>query len=485
MASMTSDGGDKLAMTATVADSTNALRKAPKAATLGRYRLEQVLGTGGMGVVHAAFDIDLERRVAIKLLHTDPSPATRARLLREARAMARLDHPNVVTIFEVDSIDGTDFVVMEIVDGGTLSEWLRAAPRSQREILDAFVAAGRGLAAAHAAGMVHRDFKPHNVLRNLRGEVQVSDFGLAREAGAPVEEAEPPHGGGSVRSGTPSPLGNLTATGMVLGTPAYMAPEQWANGTVSPAADQFAFCVALWEGLTGARPFLGTSTDELRTKIYAGPAKLDLAKVPRRLRGVLVRGLDPDPARRFPSMDALLAALVPGRSRLPWLAGGAAALLVAGVVVAVGATRGSSAPAPPVPPAPPATPDEPHVFVPKNHADLIASIQKIDDTHFSVPRATVDQILLERTEFRDGGRAVPVTADEQMVGWKLFAIRPRSAFAALGLRDLDMVRAIDDVPLTTDASVLAAFKRAHTASSLTIEVERAKQPIRITVAITP
>ncbi len=281
-----------------------AKREQSQIAALGRYRIDGVLGTGGMGIVHIAFDLDLERRVAIKLLQPDQTQSGRARLLREARAMARLDHPNVVTIFEVDSIDGIDFVVMEWVDGGSLKSWLAEVPRTEAEILEAFVGAGRGLAAAHAAGMVHRDFKPHNVLRSTRGEVQVTDFGLARESNAPADELEP-----SASASMSSRLLDLTQAGAIAGTPPYMAPEQWACEPVTPAVDQFAFCVALWEALTGARPYDGPTEDVLRAKIEAGPANLDCTRIPRRLRAVLLRGLDPDPAKRFASMEALLAAL--------------------------------------------------------------------------------------------------------------------------------------------------------------------------------
>ena len=286
----------------------------PLGATLGRYRLEHELGAGAMGVVHAAFDPDLHRRIALKVLRgANVTPNARERLLREARAMARLTHPNVVTVYEVGTANGRDFVAMELVSGETLAEWLRATRRPLAAILDAFLAAGRGLAAAHAAGIVHRDFKPHNVLRSQGGRITVTDFGLARasdDAPFPAPDASAPAGG---EPGSPSALAGLTATGSLLGTPAYMAPEQWRGGAVTAATDQFAYCVALWESLAGQRPYRGPTLEDLRSQIERGPAALDASRIPRRVRGLLLRGLDPDPATRWPSMDALLARLVRAR----------------------------------------------------------------------------------------------------------------------------------------------------------------------------
>jgi serine/threonine protein kinase len=310
---------DELAHKATAPDTPSAAPRAePLVGALGRYRLERVLGEGGMGVVHAAFDPALERRVALKVLRNrDDDGEQRERLMREARAMARLTHANVVTVHEVGSADGRDYVAMELVDGETLAEWLRT-PRPPAEIVAAFVAAGRGLAAAHAAGLVHRDFKPNNVLRRRDGRICVTDFGLARgvDLGAsplPLDVTQPsPAIGVEHRS---SSLAGITATGTLLGTPAYMAPEQWLGGTVGPAADQFAFCVALWEALTGERPFRGQTIAELKLQAVRGPDALDASKLARRLRVPLCRGLEPDPAKRWPSMDALLAAIAPDDAR--------------------------------------------------------------------------------------------------------------------------------------------------------------------------
>ncbi|HEU4732346.1 MAG TPA: serine/threonine-protein kinase, partial [Kofleriaceae bacterium] len=308
--------------------------------TLGRYRLERTLGEGGMGVVHAAFDPDLQRRIALKVLRIAASSAeAKDRLLREARAMARLAHPNVVTVHEVGTANGRDYVAMELILGDTLADWLRIEKRRSVDIVAAFLAAGRGLAAAHAAGIVHRDFKPHNVLRSRNGRIVVTDFGLAREA----EAGLPPHLDAtlplasriaSLPEGVPLSLAGITATGSLLGTPAYMAPEQWSRGAVTPATDQFAFCVALWEALAGERPYRGPTLDELRAQARLGPVALDASKIPRRLRAVLRRGLDPDPAQRWPDMDTLLAEIVRAERRPGFaFAIGAGALVAASVLV--------------------------------------------------------------------------------------------------------------------------------------------------------
>src|SRR5215470_10802797 len=346
-----SDREQELARTATAAASaTPDDPPVSLGATLGRYRLERELGAGAMGVVHAAFDPDLERRIALKVLKAATAAAeARDRLLREARAMARLSHPNVVTVYEVGTAGGRDFVAMELIHGETLAEWLRKARRPPAAILDAFLAAGRGLAAAHAAGIVHRDFKPHNVLRSRDGRIVVTDFGLAREAHdtpSPALDATLPAGAISTSTGgssSSSLLAGLTVTGSLLGTPAYMAPEQWSGGAVTQATDQFAYCVALWEALAGARPYPGPTLDDLRTQVARGPAALDASRIPRRVRGILRRGLDPDPARRWPGMEALLARLVRVQRR-PGIALAIAAGALAGIAALTVALRGGDAP---------------------------------------------------------------------------------------------------------------------------------------------
>jgi tetratricopeptide (TPR) repeat protein len=277
---------------------------------VGRYVVLDWLGTGGMGVVYSAYDPELNRRVALKLLRNsgastdDPSPV-RGLLLREAQTMARLAHRNVVAVFDVGSVGERVFIAMELVEGGTLGAWLRRAPRSQRDILARFVAAGNGLAAAHAAGLMHRDFKPDNVLIGDDGRVCVTDFGLARPVVAPVGPRRPD--AVSERGASPArPAGTL----------AYMAPEQYRGRPTDARADQFSFAVALYEALYGERPFgpdrFAAASDAVGHRVRAAPRG---SRVPRAVRQALIRALSAAPGDRYPSIDALLAALAPDR---PW-----------------------------------------------------------------------------------------------------------------------------------------------------------------------
>ena len=294
---------------------------------LGRFELETVLGRGGMGVVHAAYDPELERRVAVKVLHGKNADA-RAWLLREARAMAKLSHANVITVFDVGTADGEDFVAMELIEGGTLGEWIEGTKPRPRDVIAAFVAAGRGLAAAHAEGLVHRDFKPSNVLRSRSGRIVVTDFGLARAEGAAGRPSRP-----AVDQRQQSTAPALTKTGSLLGTPAYMAPEQWRFESVTPATDQFAFCVSLWEALSGKRPFGGATLDDLREDVLEGPVDLDDGGIPRTLRPVLRRGLAVDPEKRWPSMTALLDAIERASSRRSIAVMAGVGLAAAGIAI--------------------------------------------------------------------------------------------------------------------------------------------------------
>jgi hypothetical protein len=322
-------------------------------APIGGYELQHVLGEGGMGVVWCAHDPLLDRTIAIKVLKSkDVAAAMRTRLLREAQAMAAIKHPNVLTVHRVGTEVDRDYIVMELVDGGPLDHWLAFGP-PDAEVMEALLAAGRGLAAAHAAGLVHRDFKPNNVLRSKDGRVLVTDFGLARGLG---EDWTAPVGAtGSLDPDarvTPSSRDNvldaaLTRTGALIGTPAYMAPEQFTGAEPDPRTDQFAYCVTVWQALTGARPFHGRTLDELRQAANQGVTAV-IAQLDKQMRSVLTRGLDPDPAKRWPDMATLLRELEragrPPKPRWPWIAGGVA-VAVAAIAIAIAATRPAAAPA--------------------------------------------------------------------------------------------------------------------------------------------
>lgn len=264
---------------------------------LGPYHLVRALGSGSMGTVFAAWDPRLERQVALKLLHADT-----ASLQDEARLMARLSHPNIATVHEVAQWQGRLVLVMELVPGGTLRQWLATRP-PVREVVRVFTQLGQALSSAHRAGVVHRDFKPDNVLMDGVGRPRLTDFGLGR-------------------------LASAGATGPTLvGTPAYLAPAQLDGHPGDEAADQFAFCVALWEALVGQRPFRGSTLQHLREAQRVRPVVPSGASVPVWLERVLRRGLSPDAKDRFPSMDALVEALRRGPVQQQRLAAGLVALV--------------------------------------------------------------------------------------------------------------------------------------------------------------
>jgi eukaryotic-like serine/threonine-protein kinase len=313
--------------------------KLPRGTPIGRYLVIDVLGEGGMGVVYRAFDPELDRKVAIKLLQArSGGSAGQAWLLREAQAMARLSHPNVIAVHDVGTLPGERvFVAMELVDGETLRSWWRER-RPWRQVVPVMLGAGAGLAAAHAVGLVHRDFKPDNVLVGHDGRVRVMDFGLAR---LQVEEGAAE--GGAVRDDLPlesaSPLSApLTVAGTVLGTPAYMAPELRTGTPAGPRTDQFAFGVALFEALFRKRPY-----KDVRQGVKAtAPAG---SVVPARVQKVVLRAIALDPAERFASMDELLAALAAAAApkRRAVLFGGAALVAVAAAVTSAVMLRRSHA----------------------------------------------------------------------------------------------------------------------------------------------
>ncbi len=334
----------------------------PRGATVGRYVVLEHIGAGGMGVVYAAYDPDLDRKVALKVLRSVVDDArgaeARARLLREGQAMARVRHPNVIAVHDVGTHEQRVFIAMEFIDGGTLADWLVERRRERDEILEVFAAAGMGLAAAHRSGMIHRDFKPENVLIGPQRRVCVVDFGLARRRKASVSHDGPIEPEDSLddalTSGSHEELDegphrtdglslSITRTGAMLGTPAYMAPEQHLGLVPGAAADQFAFCVALYEALYGERPFEGDSPAELLVNVTEGEVRPPSAqaRVPGRLRRIILRGLDRRPQSRWPDMETLLGAL--SRSSRPrsrwWVRAGVALAVVAGGLGTMAALR--------------------------------------------------------------------------------------------------------------------------------------------------
>jgi serine/threonine protein kinase len=290
---------------------------APLPERVGPYRVHGQLGAGGVGMVYEAEDEGLGRRVAVKVL-LDASPANQARFRREARAMGRLNHPNVATIYDVGESDGQAYIAMELVRGRTLREWLRdgsgaRAPLARlqsrlgvADVLAVLRQAGAGLMAAHEAGLVHRDFKPDNVLVGDDGRVRVVDFGLAKHH-AELTEDRPFDREVLARELAD---GRITRTGSLMGTPAYMAPEQF-RGQGDARSDQFGFCVVVYESLYGRLPFAGETAEELfeatsRGKLRPWPSHADVALG---VRAVLRRGLSAKAEDRFASMTALLDAL--------------------------------------------------------------------------------------------------------------------------------------------------------------------------------
>lgn len=326
---------------------------------LGRYEVQGFLGRGGMSVVYAAHDPELHRNVAIKVLRADVSARrgaeeSKARLLREARAMARVSDPHVVTVYDVGEWKGRVFIAMELVEGRTLRALVEER-KPWRDVVAAFVMAGKGLAAAHAKGLVHRDFKPANVLLGTDGRVRVTDFGLARgvlvmRGDAAVERTPSTLG---ATPGSASAVHTLTESGQLVGTPAYMAPEQFTGGAVDAKSDQFSFAVALHEALYGERPFGRGSTMEIVARMHSGVMATlpNMNSVPPELRAILLRALEIDPSRRFGSMTEMLMALesatkpekAPAHRWTVAAAGAAAMVLFAGAALSLTTRSGGAA----------------------------------------------------------------------------------------------------------------------------------------------
>lgn len=319
------------------------------AQTLGRYLVLSEVGRGGMGRVYAAYDPRLDRRVAVKVLHAGDGPKERKRFLREAKALARLSHPNVVTVHEVEELDSQVLLALEFVQGSTLKGWLAKNPpngnNQLRTTLRLLIQAGQGLIAAHTEGLIHRDFKPSNVLVGDDGRVRVADFGLARPSAPPPstdKEEEP-----ETIEALGGPLDTrITQTGGIIGTPAYMAPEQWVRGgTLDARTDQFSFCLVAWEAIFGVRPDVDGAPVSPLTNVEAHRSRhADKAAVLTDVVSALQRGLSPRRSRRFPELRNIVSALELAAARLdgsatrtgrkrPWKLLGAI-VLCAGVLVA-------------------------------------------------------------------------------------------------------------------------------------------------------
>jgi hypothetical protein len=306
---------------------------------VGRYVIEHRLGVGGMGVVYAAVDSDLHRRVAVKLLRDEREAGFgsqgRERLLREARTLAKLSHPNVVTVFDVGVHRDQLYIAMELVDGGNLSAWLRRAPRTTREVIDRMREAGAGLAAAHAAGVVHRDVKPDNILVGEDGRARMTDFGLARSTDTAAPSIAAPAGT------TPVPEAALTRTHAMVGTPVYMAPEQLTGASADARSDQWSFCATLYEAIAGVRPFAPGDIDSRRSAIASASVAAPMTgrRMPRWVRRIALRGLRADPAERWPSVSAIVDALGRSRQRRAVLVLAGLLVVALGAVAVVAVTR--------------------------------------------------------------------------------------------------------------------------------------------------
>ncbi|HVH99774.1 MAG TPA: serine/threonine-protein kinase [Enhygromyxa sp.] len=276
-------------------------------ATIDRFVVLSIIGEGGLGRVYAAYDPELDRQIALKLLKRASGPSDEhevARVRREAQALAKITHPNVVTVYDVGQHEGRLYLAMEFVSGQTLRSWVQSRRPAWREIVEAFVAAGHGLLAVHEAGLVHRDVKPDNIMIGDDGRVRVMDFGLAREGHDLLATTSP--NPVELRGST-----TLTRTGAVAGTPAYMAPEQHLGRPFDARTDQFALCVSLWEMLYAERPFAGDNLAALAFNVTQGERRSapSDSPVPGWVRRAIERGLALDPASRYPSLAELLHAL--------------------------------------------------------------------------------------------------------------------------------------------------------------------------------
>ena len=454
--------------------------------SIGRYVVLGEIGSGAMGIVLAAFDPELNRKVALKILvpverRGKLPPA--ARLLREAQAIARLSHPNVVNVYDVGRHGDAVFLAMEFVEGVPLGTWLEESSRSLEAVLEVFSHAGRGLAAAHRAGLVHRDFKPDNVLVTPEGRVRVLDFGLARadptrytgshdslrastsgsyaslsasSSLAPSGEIDlleaPEPGAPLPRSWSDSDVLNtsLTRDDAVVGTPRYMAPEQHGGAGADARSDQYSFCVALYQALYRQDPFDAPTLQQLVELKHAGRVASvpQTAAVPLWVEEVVLRGLSVEPANRWPSMDALVDALErdPSASRRRWLGAIAGVVVLGGVMAAVGYQQGSE--------ERPCQGSEEHldeVWNPERRAQVAGSILSTGLSFSLHTRAEVERALDEYADtwaeaHRDACEATRLRGEQsdEMLDLRMACLDRRR----------DAMRAFVDVVSVADAGVV-------------------------------
>ncbi|MGE0870722.1 MAG: tetratricopeptide repeat protein [Kofleriaceae bacterium] len=394
----------------------------------GRYELRGLLGAGGMGQVYDAYDADLDRAIALKIIRPELGGMTSPlaeRLVRESRIMAKVVHPSVIAVHDVGRQDDAAFIAMELVRGETLAAYLARTKPGWREIVSLFEQAGEGLLAAHIAGVIHRDFKPENVLVELDGErakrLVVTDFGIAQTVAIFDDLDTLPQGGVALADD------RLTATGAAIGTPAYMAPEQLAAKPVDQRADVFAFCVSLWEALFGARPFAGKTIEELRASLRA-PPRAPRTSAPRRLTRALERGLSIDPSGR-PDMRSILRVLSAVRSRRRRIVLGLGGAGVMGITTAVTIAANHAAPIDPC-------------------AAGLAAIANVYTTHDTTE---LRQRIADKPALRD----LPAKLDQLVGSWRVvhdatchaerIPSQPPAVAACLDARRLEIAGYVDDI----------------------------------------
>jgi|GEM_PF-2089825 len=474
--------------------------------TVGRYRLTGQVGVGAMGTVYRAVDPSLDREVAVKVLHRSDD-MHRARMTIEAKALAKLSHPNVVTVHEVGTENGQLFVAMEFVQGKTLSAWLQD-PTGPR-LLEVFVQAAEGLQAAHDAGIVHRDFKPDNMIVGDDGRVRVLDFGMARSPGAPLlQEVE----GEASEQQALEPA--ITRTGLLAGTPGYMAPEQFEGSRVDARADQFAFCIALHEAVWGRRPFAGETVADLATVVLGGGAQLFegeprtdmLSHEIEAARAVIERGLQTDPGARFESMRELAGRLrgvpakrngfTPPTSTPRRIVLGVVSFMAAGFLMNAATNEFRDSPSPvSAEPAPARDVEAVVAQTPKPATKTVAEEKRCglgtelrngaclpiewdpSTVHCTDGSCTVDRGLMVGDEplFLRQARFVPARSEQGTpLGFKVFGVRKDTALGLVGFQNGDIVRTLNDIKLESDLDeILPQLEDvAQTAETLTIVFER-------------